>query len=427
MRSNSQHNNIQEASMSSNTLFLQPTDSITDPNPNFVNATGNALFWNYSQSPAATLTNTQTDALVKGGVAVAIAQAGASIFKNDSTFSELFTNSIGVGVDGAFAGSASSQTQVLASFEISANSNFSFDFSANLNLTAKEIENRQTEYNRANSQIVFLALDTTNPDQPKIIDYFGISGKLISSRQISNLKFGASRNISINNLTKSQDINGNNGEDFIKSELFGSYQRNFKSNTRITLVQINVSEVKFAGDTLIGNLGKDVIYGTIWNDKLIGTNGADKIYGSLGNDQIKGKRGNDILEGGQGNDLLDGGKGNDKLYGGFGDDILIGGEGNDILVGGEGSDQFIFKYGYSLLKGEFDVIEDFEVSKDKIVFQGLNQTNASVWLAEQFSLGNISNTQDGLLFSFNSEKLEGQLLVKGLTFNDLSSTNFVFG
>ncbi|MBU7583734.1 MAG: M10 family metallopeptidase C-terminal domain-containing protein [Nostoc sp. TH1S01] len=413
--------------MSSDTLFLQPTSSTTALNPNYVNATGSTSFLNYSHRPSGTLTNAQTATLVKGGVAVAGAEAGAIIFQDDPTFSTLFTNSDGIGVDGAFTGSASSETKVVASFEVGKNSNFSFEFSANLSLIAQEIENPDTEYNQANSRIGFLVLDTTNPDKPKGIDYFGINGKLISSKQIGITKFGGSKNVNIISSNEVKDINGNNGEDLITDDVFGSYQKYFKKDTRITLVQINVSEVKFAGDTLIGNLGEDVIYGTIWNDKLRGTNGADKIYGSLGNDQIKGKKGDDILEGGQGNDLLDGGKGNDQLYGGSGDDILIGGKGNDVLVGGEGYDQFIFRRGHSFIKGEFDVIEDFEASVDKIVFQGLNQTNASVWLAEQFSLGHISNTQDGLLFSLNSEKLEGQLLVKGLTFNDLNSSNFVFG
>jgi len=155
-----------------------------NPNPNFVTAQGSTLFFNYSHIPSGTLTSAQTDTLVKGGVALAIAEAEAIFFNNDLTFSALFTDTSIVGLDGQFTGSADSETKVLANFTIGANQSFSFDFSADLALTAKEIENSKVEYNKAQSKTTFLVLDTTNPDKPIVLDYFGIQGKLISSNQI---------------------------------------------------------------------------------------------------------------------------------------------------------------------------------------------------------------------------------------------------
>ena len=299
-------------------------------------------------------------------------------------------------------------------------------------------------------------LDTTNPNKSKVLDYFGIQGELISSDQIGNVTFGHSRNVKINSRNRSSDIDGNNGSDFVNGSAVGTYERNFKRNTNLTIVQINTSDVEVTGDTLIGNLGRDFIYGTIWNDKLRGTNGADKIYASLGDDKIDGNKGDDILEGGQGNDTLDGGQGNDSLNGGSGNDILIGGEGDDVLVGGDGYDKFIFNFNDSLLtsklgdvqdllggiginlgidnlfnvsdrllKNEFDVIQDFKIGIDKIEFTGLHDIDANTWLNEMFDQGNITDSNDGLLLSFNSGDTQQTLLLSGVSSNQFRSESIL--
>ncbi len=414
--------------MSSETVFLQPTNTNPNPNPNFARATGFALFSNYSQSPSGLLTAARTEALVKGGVAGAIADAAAiADFQGDPTFSALFTDSIGVGLDGSYAGSANSETIVVGNFAVGTNQTFSFNFLADLALKAKEIENPNAEYNHAKSKTAFLVLDTTDLNKPKVLDYFGIQGKLISSKQDGDLKIGGKRNVTITSREQTIDVDGNNGTDSIAGKATGTYQRTFNRDTNISIVEVNASTVTFVGDTLIGNLGKDVIYGTIKNDNLDGTDGADKIYGSLGDDKLYGNKGDDILEGGQGNDKLHGGRGNDKLYGGWGDDTLIGGRGNDILVGGDGYDHFIFKRGDGLLKGESNVIQDFQVGIDKLVFQNWDNTNSQQWLNEMFSQGNITNINDGVLFQFDGGRNEGTLLLAGLNSNQINSQSIVFG
>ncbi|MDZ8260544.1 calcium-binding protein [Nostoc sp. ChiQUE01b] len=361
-----------------------------DPSPNFATAEGDATFSNYSEGTSSILTATQTDALVQGGVAAAIADAQASF---DPTFSSLFTQAAVVGLSGQFEGTSNSEAKVLASFAVGRNENFSFDFSADLKLTAKEIENPDVEYNKAQSTTTFLVLDTTNPNKARVLDYFGIQGKLISSDEIGNLTFGRSRNVTINSRDKDSDIDGNNGTDFLNGSAVGTYERSFNRNTNLTIVKINTSSVELAGDTLIGNLGTDVIYGTIRKDNLTGTNGADKLYASLGDDKLSGNRGNDNLDAGQGNDSLNGGDGNDTLYGGKGNDTLYGGSGNDVLVGSDGNDTFTFKRSDTLLKKDFDVIQDFQVGIDKLELNGWG------------SRGNITDTNDGALLTFNSLSL----------------------
>ncbi|HYX16100.1 MAG TPA: calcium-binding protein [Nostoc sp.] len=438
------------------TLFLQPiVDQVPNPNPNFANAKGSASFSNYSQKPSGSLTTTQVKTLVESGVATATVQAGA-IFDTDPTFSLLFSDVTGIGLDGSFTGTASSEMQVVASFKVAANKKFSFDFLADLALKAKEIENSATEYNQAKGKIGFLALDTTNPDKPKVLDYFGIQGTLISSEQIADLEYSKSSSVTIKNRPQTTDIDGDNGEDSLTGKVVGSYQKTFKNNINITIVEMNASNITFLGDTLINNLGKNVIYGTVGKNNLEGSNSEDKIYASLGDDKIDGNKGDDILEGGQGNDTLDGGQGNDSLNGGSGNDIVIGGEGDDVLVGGDGYDKFIFNFNDSLLtsklsdvqdllggiginlgidnlfnvsdgllKSEFDVIQDFKIGIDKIEFTGLHDIDAKTWLNEMFDQGNVTDSNDGLLLSFNSGDTQQTLLLSGVSSNQFRSESIL--
>jgi hypothetical protein len=412
--------------MSSETTFLQPIISDSTTNPNFASARGAAIGFNYNQTSSAALVEAQTQTLVQGGVALAIAEAQAIYFESEPAFSLLFTDAFTMGLDGTSQGSANSTTKVVASFKVSANQSFSFNFSADVALSAKEVENPNAEYNEAESKSTFLVLDTTDPTKPKVIDYVGIRGSLISSNQFGDLIYGGSRNFTISSYDKTSDIDGNNDTDSLTGKLIGSYQRTFTKETTITLVQIDASAAIAYGDDLINNLGEDVIYGSIENDNLKGDNGVDKIYASLGNDRLDGRKGNDILEGGQGNDWLDGGEDNDQLYGGSGQDVLIGGRGGDVLVGGEDADIFFYQRGNSLRDGELDIIQDFQAGTDKIVFQGWGNTNSATWFNQMLSQGNITNTNEGLLFNFNEGTNQGKILLAGLNSSMITAASIEF-
>jgi Ca2+-binding RTX toxin-like protein len=289
------------------------------------------------------LTDAQVETLAREGVATAIAEAGATIF-HDPAFSSLFTKSSGFGEKGAFEGSAKSETQVIASFLVEAGQTFSFDFLAQLELNAKEIENPNTEHNEAISKNAFLLLDTSDLNNVRVLDYFGLQGELNSSERIvdlgfgGNLGFGGSSNVTLTSLKQTTNIDGDDEEDSLTAFVTGTYQQAFSNSTGLTLVEINESAIQFAGDPSIGKLGEDVIYGTIWDDELYGTGKEDKIYGSLGNDYLYGRGKKDTLEGGPGDDLLNGGKQKDKLHGGSGNDALYGEDDRDEMYGGEGND-----------------------------------------------------------------------------------------
>lgn len=334
--------------MESQTYFLAPAAAI-DYAPNFVEAFGNLVFTDYSQSASDFLSKTQTEALVSGGVAAAIASADG-FFSNDANFSELFTLSEAEGEEGNFQGSATSQTKIVAEFGIEAGDRFSFDFLVNLSLQAKEIENPDAEYNQAVSRNGFLVLNLANPNRPRIIDYFGSFGRLISSKHIGTARASSSQSVTFNG-DRDIDVDGDNNTDSVEGTAIGFYERSFNRDTKLAIVEISQSIVRFASDTFIGNLGNDVRYGSIRSERLLGTRQDDKLYGSLGRDRILGKRGNDILEGGRGRDVLKGNLGKDKLSGGWDNDRLQGGAGDDTLVGGLGNDILAGQYGDDELTG----------------------------------------------------------------------------
>jgi Ca2+-binding RTX toxin-like protein len=533
--------------MSQETLFfLQPTAS--GSNPNFANAEGNAQFFGYSHAATNSLTSAQLNALVQGGVASAIANANAT-FISDPAFSSLFTETAGTGQPGtSYYVESQSQTQVIATFDVNANQTFSFDFNAEISLSAKEIET-PAEANEANSKTSFIVLDTSNINQPQIIDYFGISGELISGEGIGDVDTGSSNNV---NFTTNQsiDLDGNNGIDSIDANAFtGSYQRSFNTATHLTLVKLNSSEIELSGDGLAALLGNDVIIGGIGDDLLNGTSNQDKFYGSFGNDTIRGYNSDDILEGGEGDDHLQGDDGNDKLHGSFGNDFmdggasqdtlvggsgndwlkgqsgddrlwggdgndtldggqnqdqlygeagndnlsggegdntldggdgadqlnggqhqdrlyggkgqdtlsgnsgddrlyggdggdrllgdsghdqlygeagndtLIGGTWNDQMTGGAGSDRFVFEQGNSFLSGEYDRILDFQIGVDQIEFHNFSNFNSSNGFNQLISNGYLRNAGSNTMIQLNTG---GQLLIEGVSLNELSASDFQF-
>lgn len=121
-----------------------------------------------------------------------------------------------------------------------------------------------------------------------------------------------------------------------------------------------------------GGRGDDII--TVDADSSYAT-----VYGGCGDDLIKACGGCDAndqwFDGGEGSDTIFGSGGDDALYGSEGDDVLIGGDGDDYLEGGGCSmDAFTFQNSdYSGRASECftDIIADFELGLDKIVFDGL--------------------------------------------------------
>lgn len=401
----------------SSTYFLEATGSVPDT-PNYVNAqTAGISFLNYSLPTIGSLTATESQTLLDGGVAIAVAEANAT-FSEDPTFTTLFTSSEGTGIGGSYASISDSQALVVATFDVSGEQTLSFDFSTGFDLTAKEIEDPDREYNYAEAKAGFLVLDTSS-NKPKVLGYYGIQGGLTSSKQTSifkeSIRKSTLKNTTIQDFLVTENVDGDDGLDLLSANVSGTYTQSFHRRiSEVTLVQLTESATQLSGDTLIGRLGESVRYGTIGADRLKGNRHNNNLYGSLGDDRILGKQGDDILEGGPGKDRLRGGAGNDKLSGGEDDDILNGGRGSDWLVGGEGADRFVIN---KLRAGDIDTILDFEVGIDSIKMIAVGQ-----WSSQDF-FKDLVDTSAGAQYT---ARASGQLLFSGVSVAELASANHLF-
>ena len=151
-----------------------------------------------------------------------------------------------------------------------------------------------------------------------------------------------------------------------------------------------------------------VLFDTLGDNVIDGSNGDDSIRGGAGDDVLRGGTivtitgdnldaldeigaGNDTIAAGGGNDFLFGGQGDDSLIGQDGDDTLQGSFNSDpadttasfgdTLIGGEGSDSFFYQFEAEVFQSTgatstlADLIGDFSISVDKLVFTRASGTN----------------------------------------------------
>ena len=180
-----------------------------------------------------------------------------------------------------------------------------------------------------------------------------------------------------------------------------------------------------AGETMIGDEGKnylcagggdDILYGQGHIDALYGGADNDRVYGGAEADVLDGGTGNDELYGGTGTDLLAGGNGDDDLYGGDGKDRLFGGSGNDDLYGGKGADKFVF---WTAIIGT-DTIHDFEDGTDKLEFRKSIPTFADVEIE-------VKENDDGhAVVTVSDYEDWGSITILNVAAKDLTSEDFLF-
>lgn len=190
-----------------------------------------------------------------------------------------------------------------------------------------------------------------------------------------------------------------------------------------------------ADDRLFGAAGDDLLSGEAGRDWLYGGNGADSLFGGDGNDWLTGGAEADLLSGGdgfdrvlysdsddpvvvslsrpadntgratgdlylsiegvtgsRGADRLTGDAGRNELRGGAGADTLKGGAGGDTLFGGLGADTFVFSV--APVKGQVDLIADFEAGVDRIALSAAAFGGAEVGVASAFVSGTAAQDED---------------------------------
>ncbi len=251
------------------------------------------------------------------------------------------------------------------------------------------------------------------------------AGKTIKGTNKKDLLIGGNNNDTIKGLGAMDVLYGHGGDDMLyggsgKDTLYGGSGDDFlfgDSNN-------DILHGGAGGDTLNGGNRADRLYGEDGDDELNGGNGDDMLYGGAGSDRLDGGDGNDRLEGGEGGlDVLAGGAGDDRLFGDGGNDRLEGGEGSDRLRGGEGADEFLFRQGDGV-----DVITDFSVEdNDTLIFLGQTEGQASAGNGEMFldvSDLKIVDDYDAGGVRITSNKLDNEIILKGVTFEQLSIDNF---
>lgn len=206
-------------------------------------------------------------------------------------------------------------------------------------------------------------------------------------------------------------------------------------------------------------------------ERVFGGTGADAIFGGLGDDVLVGESsttstigGNDVLNGGNGSDVVRGGAGDDVLYGGAGLDYLGGDAGNDVLylegdqgiadfgtttllspninlagaashtgasvAGGVGNDRFVVVEDLKASASQgimANLIDDFEVANpnEKI---DLSQTRAVHSFAE-LNFSTVTVDGETYLRVWLGAMASGTqyLTLKGVSANQLTAANFIFG
>jgi Ca2+-binding RTX toxin-like protein len=153
------------------------------------------------------------------------------------------------------------------------------------------------------------------------------------------------------------------------------------------------------------------------HETLLLGDGIDELDCGAGDDIVFGGGGGDTLSGGEGYDKLYGGAGNDVLSGDAGDDRLKGGAGDDHLKGGTGRDNFVFTSFSSVGNGSpgHDIVEDFDVTSDRITLVGLAGEKADI-------PQRLTESSDGVLFTWDN--YGSTILLKGVRKKHLSGRHF---
>ncbi|MBT9314464.1 PEP-CTERM sorting domain-containing protein [Leptothoe spongobia] len=146
----------------SSSLFGALTVMLPSEAATFASSSSSFFFSDFSQSPDAVLTDTDSDVSVtSSGEGTAFTDTDAEAFFSQDpdsafAFNEVFSEVFGEGAN--YSGTAESEASVLGQFEVSANTIFSFDFLASLDLLTF-VDDPASEQAQATGGIIFALLD----------------------------------------------------------------------------------------------------------------------------------------------------------------------------------------------------------------------------------------------------------------------------
>jgi hypothetical protein len=202
-------------------------------------------FDNFSQSPDSTQTSTDTDTLVvsEAGSVVASAEADAVFLGNlpPDAFDAFNLASTFVSGEGSdYFGLAQSEARIVGNFTIDTDRAFSFDFALALGLQTS-VDFPQSERAAATGLLSFLVLDSTEPDNPTVLERFAIFANLTTPGEadlLSEPQFSENVSFGLDNATTSFGQT----QEFAFASGQGSFSRHFDRSTRLTLVEVKQNQ-----------------------------------------------------------------------------------------------------------------------------------------------------------------------------------------
>ena len=178
-------------------------------------------------------------------------------------------------------------------------------------------------------------------------------------------------------LSTADRIDGGGGIDTLA--LLGNYELTLDSEMLIGIERLVLFGGAGAGGgpltydlimtdaTVAAGVGFQVIALSLTAGETLTFDGRAETDGSF---FVRGGAGNDVILGGAGADQLAGNGGRDVLVGGSGDDVLIGGAGGDHMLGGRGADTFVLVSADQSSSLDFDTIQLFQPSIDRLDVTG---------------------------------------------------------
>lgn len=159
----------------------------------------------------------------------------------------------------------------------------------------------------------------------------------------------------------------------------------------------------------------------------IKVSGVEVVFGGAGADRITVSAGDTTAA------TLYGFDGADILTGGSGNDIIIGGRGKDVMTGGAGADRFVFQSVLDSDNDARDIINDFQVGVDKLVFevQGAQQFDflgEAAFTANGHAQARFLDATDQLLIDVDGNgTMDMRMTLSGVDGTRLAASDFVWG
>jgi hypothetical protein len=179
----------------------------------------------------------ETLAIEKGGMVKALAQPEA-FFLRSPLLGSNSSLSLAFGENRDYLGEAISEARLIGLFDVAKNTSFSFDFAGTLNLSTS-IDQPSVEKARASGDITFALFDTS---KNRILDFFNLSGNLITEGDNDFIAYQKSDNVTLNNPVIESKFGGK--QESARATVAGTFKSTFEKQTNLALIEVKRNRVR---------------------------------------------------------------------------------------------------------------------------------------------------------------------------------------